>query len=132
MATDKYEIGSRPEEERLFTTREVADLCGYKPASMIQIYKKLNIVPGTKVIKGTKTLVFTWQQTQILIRYSKESIAKKLEMKKKAGAVKLAGNITIEELKLLHPLVTDERFFKTEFFPEVVPDCFAEIDAWAV
>lgn len=34
--------------------------------------------------------------------------------------------LTLEEMKKLHPLVRDEKFFKTSYFPEVMPDCFKE------
>ena len=32
----------------------------------------------------------------------------------------------LEEMKRLHPLVTDERFFRTSYFPDITPNCFKE------
>jgi hypothetical protein len=34
--------------------------------------------------------------------------------------------LTLEEMKALHPLVKDERYFKTSYFPDTVPECFKE------
>lgn len=131
MAKNKtvYDIGSRPKEERLFTAQEAAEMCGYTRAYICCVYKKLNIKPEKKLVKKAKMLMFTYQQLQQIIQYSKESFEKKKEINKK---IALTGNLTIEEQKLLHPLVTDERFLKLDFFPNVIPNCFNEIDDWVV
>lgn len=36
--------------------------------------------------------------------------------------------MTIAQLKILHPLVTDERCFNINWWPKVTPKCFEDID----
>ena len=40
-------------------------------------------------------------------------------MKKIHTEVKQEEKLTLEQMKVMHPLVTDERFFKLSYFPEV-------------
>ena len=35
--------------------------------------------------------------------------------------------MTLQQLKILHPLVTDERCFNINYWPEVEPKCFEDL-----
>ena len=37
--------------------------------------------------------------------------------------------LTLDEMKKLHPLVTEERFLNLNYWPDITPKCFADLDA---
>lgn len=130
MINEKFTFGQKPAEERYFSTLEVSEMIGCSDQSIAAMIKKTGIKP-LKIHTGrTYKNKFTWEQYKILEAWHKGPRGRP---KTQTVEVKKDDNmLNLEDLKALHPLVTDERFLKLSFWPNVIPACFEEIDSWVV
>lgn len=69
-----------------------------------------------------KEYLFTLEQLQKYDLLKKNKFTEFKEIRKEKETQ------DIEELKKLHPLVTDVRLFKTSYFPDVIPNCYKEVE----
>lgn len=46
--------------------------------------------------------------------------------KRERKVIKPKAPENIEEMRINHPLIKDDRFFKLSYFPEIIPACFVE------
>lgn len=102
------------------------------------LYTKTDIAEklSTAYSRVTKTIKMLGLQGQYeggrkdYLLYTKEQVEQiRQALRSEPVEVKapvVAAVRSIEELKELHPLVTDERFLKDGFFPNVIPNCFEE------
>lgn len=58
--------------------------------------------------------------------FSDEQVRKIVKLYDKDKKPAAENKMTVEELKAGHPLVTDERCFRLEWFPDIVPVCFLD------
>lgn len=120
-----YEI---PETtQRLFTTKEVGAILNQKPNCISAVVYRLGI---HRILKSTpygRTYFFNYQQMREIKEYydrrNKERAAKGLPQLKAEETIQYS----LEELKQIHPLVTDERCFKSSYWPDILPKCFEDI-----
>ena len=103
----------------------VSQLCRIKGKSRMNILNKLRrlgfIDKVQKIKRSDGFSEYAWED-----RYKKDlQIALNISDKEMESVAENAPKtidekgMTLEERKKLHPLVTDERFFKTSFFPDV-------------
>lgn len=117
---ESYKV--EPIEEKMFTITDIQRVCGASPNIIRSIAEKAGV--ESFISKGNRhSIVFDFNSARQIIaiykNYSRvDEIAKRNRSEPK----------TIEELRAEHPLVTDDRFFKLSFFPDVVPNCFKECE----
>ena len=109
--------------ERRYTTKEIAQQSGYCEETVRNLCRHLGF---TSEIESKNSRQPTWSY----IAYKAVMNWKKKQDEKRASfaPVKKEEQLSIEELRKLHPLVKDDRFFKTSFFPDVTPKCFEELE----
>lgn len=110
-------------EKNYYTASQVADMAGCTSSWVSAIANQFQI---ERIVRPNHISKVAY--------YPKESAEKIVEIvnlkksnaynTKKAKAV--AENPTPDEDENLHPLVTDKRFLKLNYFPETVPSCFEE------
>jgi len=121
-----YEI---PENtQRLFTTAEVGAILNQKPNCVSAVVRLCGI---QRILKSTRTgrsYFFNYAQMREIKNYydriEKKRKEKGLPVQKAEDA---AIKYTLEELKQMHPLVTDIRCFKLSWWPETTPKCFEDL-----
>lgn len=112
---EQYSYTQKTKTDRLFKTKEVADICGVTVGMVHYAVEKLGIIYTTNKYGYAQ---FSFNQMRLIREYYKKSDLSNFKPK--------GEPMTLEQLKELHPLVKDERFFKLSYFPEVTPNCFAE------
>lgn len=116
---------------REFTTKEVAQALGYSSSGIINLANRKGV--KYKTIKTTtgKCSIFSYTEYQQLKKYVEErrEIIAKFNKLNLANLPTLPASPSSEDIKLAHPLVIDERFLRLDFFPDVTPKCFENIDS---
>ena len=115
----KYDVTSKPEKERLFTTSEVAKLAGISPASVRGICLRVGIDYQVNPTKNSRAAFYDYYAMQQIVEVAKGH--------KKESKAKAELNIVPTECAMEHPLVTDKRCLTLSYWPDVVPDCFKDI-----
>ena len=114
---EKWVYTQRPENERLFLASDMANALDITLPTFYALQRKLDLdCQYVKDERGRKVLVFNYDA---LARCSEE-----LERREKAE--KETGRAELEAAQAEHPLVTDPRFLKLSYFPDVTPACVSE------
>ena len=119
---EKFNYTQRPENERKFLASDMANALEVTLPTFYALMKKLDLDSSLeKDARGHKVLVFTHDA---LARCREE-----LERRESAeNAKRETGRAELEAAQAEHPLVTDPRFLKLSYFPDVTPACFSEVD----
>ena len=119
---EKFNYTQRPENERKFLASDMANALEVTLPTFYSLMKKLDLDSSLeKDARGHKVLVFTHDA---LARCREE-----LERRESAeNAKRETGRAELEAAQAEHPLVTDPRFLKLSYFPDVTPACFSEVD----
>mgnify|MGYP003315868039 CR=1 FL=1 len=122
---------TKPRNNRTFTTAELADALGVVTSSIIKMIHTKKLSYNIVVSDHGKRMVVPYETYAELKQYYDKKFEKMAEKRKVVINTKPAvkQNITLEEMHKLHPLVTDDRFFKESYFPEIIPDCFEDMEA---
>lgn len=126
---ERFSFGDIPEDtQKLFTTDEVGKILNVKPNNVSSMAFRLGIKKIVKATNKGRTYYFDYKAMREIKAYfdrrNKEREAKGLPRLEAEPTVKY----TLEELKQMHPLVTDERCFKMSFWPETLPKCFEDLE----
>lgn len=119
-------------ENRDYSTSELAKIANVTNSEIRNICRRLKIDWEVRPSNNSRCAYYTYADSLKIIAYTKNAKQVREENQKKLknlilkSYAKSEESKTIEELKKEHPLVTDERFFKTSYFPEVIPECFKE------
>lgn len=107
-----------------YTTKEIAELAGCSTATVNAASKEFGIY---KIIKPTENSRRAY--------YPKESADKIIDIiqcrrdRRYKDAKKAAQTVTEETTpEELHPLVTNKEFLKLNVWPDIVPNCFKDLD----
>ena len=110
---------------RTFTTSELRDATGYSAPSI----SRLALQSGFGTVVPAKTGTDSVWPLEFYMWLKKHKARIDLEhqriAKRKAKLVE-EENKNIAEMKREHPLVTDERCFKLNYWPETVPNCLED------
>ena len=125
MQINDSSFGTKPPAEKVFTTEDIALLSGYSKEGVRGIMSKLGFKPKIRPTKISREGVWDYTAYKALMEWANYQNEKraKLEAMKKTESTK-----TLEQLKAEHPLVSDVRCFKLSWWPDIVPDCFKELD----
>ena len=119
---EKWVYTQRPENERLFLASDMAAALGITAPCFYSLMKKLDLDNIKKPDgRGHNVMYFTHDA---LARCREE-----LERRENADRAKREiGRAELEADAAEHPLVTDPRFLKLSYFPDVTPACFEECE----
>lgn len=110
---ERFNITSRPETERTFTTAEAAEALNCSKATIAQLVRRFALpFVRSKTGKGAARL-FEYATVKKMAEILKSPRVKKTTPDTDADAA-------------AHPLVTNPDFLKLSYFPDVIPACFAE------
>ena len=115
-----------PEVNRTFTTQEIAIACNCTLPTVRGFADKYGYEP-LQVLKCDEGKKAIWDYVfyKAFKDYMQLSIAKRKEMNKKAKET-TPEPTNLEELKKLHPHVTDIRCFNLNFWPDTIPENLKE------
>ena len=118
----KWEYTQKPANERKFLASEMATALEITVPSFYALMKKLNLDYEVKENHyGRKVFVFSHKE---LARCREE-----LERREnKTKEIAQGQQAELEAAQTEHPLVTDPRFLKLSYFPNVMPACFEEAE----
>lgn len=119
---EKFNYTQRPESPRLFLAADMANALEITIPCFYSLMKKLDLDNIKKPDgRGHNVMYFTHDA---LARCREE-----LERRENAEKAKREnGRAELEAAQAEHPLVTDPRFLKLSYFPDVVPACFEECE----
>ena len=106
-------------ESEMFTTTDICKMLNASPCIVRNLAEKAGIETYVSRTRHGIILYDFKGATQIIKLYRKQITLN--DVKKNRVEPK-----TVEELRAEHPLVTDDRFFKTSYFPDTIPICFLE------
>ena len=122
---DQYYYTSSPDAQKLYTTNEIAHLLNITAATVRSIAYYHNIEYKVIPTIQSRQSLFTYDAYRIIKEIHETGRAKNVKAAKEQREREEEERSILEEADL-HPLVTDKRFLKLGYFPETVPDCFAE------
>ena len=109
--------------QKLYTTKEIAQQSGYCEETVRNLCKQLGFTPVEHTTDRSRQAKWSYIAFRSVIEWKKAHEEIKVSKTKKPEQ-----EMNIEELRKLHPLVKDDRFFKTSYFPDVTPKCFEDIE----
>lgn len=126
ISSNNYNITHEIEEQRFFTTEDIAKMLDCTPSVIRNITSYYHIGSEEMVRdKRVKYAVYSYQAFKKIKWYRERRLAKS-----KAKELVLYTERTEEEIAALedHSLVTDKRCLDLNYWPDVVPSCFAETE----
>lgn len=127
MSKEMYSMTQRPDKQKSYSVLEAADLLNTSDMEIRRII-------GYYKIKHE--IVRTKQSRAIMIDYDAFRLVKEIHEQKDKRREEAAKNAELKKQKHeeetdgaeKHPLVKDKRFLSLSYFPNVVPDCFKELE----
>lgn len=117
----------RPEKQKIYSTEEAAELLNTSCDDIRRIVNYYKIEHEIISTKKSRAIILTYDAVRLVKeRYEekqrrREEAARMAELKKQKHEEEIDG---AEK----HPLVKDKRFLSLSYFPDVVPNCFKEVD----
>ncbi len=115
----------RATEENNYTTRQLAELLGISSSCVSNIAIRYNIPKKVLISEKARVAYFSKESLEKFRNILDEMQDKRAKWEQKRTEATAAE---LEEAEALHPLVKDKRFLKLSYFPNVVPDCFKEVE----
>ena len=117
---EKWVYTQRPENERLFLASDMAAALGITAPCFYSLMKSLDLERRIQRDKRGRNVSYF---THDALKRCEEELKRRETEKTKREIVR----VELEAAQAEHPLVTDARFLKLSYFPDVVPVCFAEV-----
>ncbi len=117
--------GDRATEENNYTTKQLAELLGTSSSCVSNIAIRYNIPKKVLIAEKSRVAYFSKESLEKFRNILDEMQDKRAKWEQKRTEATAAE---LEEAEALHPLVKDKRFLKLSYFPNVVPDCFKEVE----
>lgn len=117
---EKWVYTQRPENERLFLASDMAAALGITAPCFYSLMKSLDLERRIQRDKRGRNVSYF---THDALKRCEEEL-KRRETEKTITPKKQETTADAAE----HPLVTDSRFLKLSYFPDVVPACFEECE----
>lgn len=121
MAHDITHYNQRPDVQKIYTTRELADLLNTTDAQIRNIANYYHIEYKIVKTNNSRAMIFDYDAARLV----KERYEVRLQKKKQLAITERQDPKEIEELED-HRLVIDKRFLDLSYWPDIVPDCFKE------
>ena len=124
MAHDITHYTQRPDVQKSYTTQELADLLETSTDKIRNIVSYYHIEHEIVQTKNSRAMLLNYDAVRLVKAYHDQRINDRVKIAK--AAEKPEDETTGAED---HPLVTDKRWLKLNEWPDVIPDCFKELDA---
>ena len=128
LNNDKYYWTQRPDIQKVYTTKEVAELLGITEASVRGIVKNYDLDFSVVPTKSSRAACYSYDTVRQIKEYHEATVKRFEKIRLDKMKAMQDQSMSTEDMKRLHPLVTDERYFKLSYFPDVVPECFKECE----
>lgn len=111
-------------EKNYYTASQVAEMAGCSTSWVSAIACKNNIDRIVRPNHITKVAYYSKESAEKIIELvsSRKARIEKAEEKKEEASAPKEVVVAAE----LHPLITDMRFLKQSYFPDVIPECFKD------
>lgn len=124
----QFSLTQRPKKLKIYTTEEAAELLNTSCDDVRRIINYYKIDHQLISTKKSRVIIMTYDALKLVAEYCKQRIQRREEMARKAEIRKqLAEEVLTSEAEL-HPLVKDKRFLNLNYWPDVIPDCFKEVE----
>lgn len=123
----EYGIYEKPDIQKVYTVQETADLLEASCDEVRKIISYRNIAHKVVATKQSRAILLDYDAVRLVKEYHDEKVRKRKEAARHAENEKQKHEeetVGAED----HPLVTDKRFLKLSYFPDIVPDCFKELE----
>jgi len=107
-----------PEQERTFSTQEITELLNISHAFVMSVSRRLGLEIKKK---NDETHACVWSYLDF------KRIEKAVKQNKKINAMRRPKNVLYSNAQE-HPLVTDKRCLNLYYWPDVIPDCFKDME----
>ena len=118
--------GDRATEANNYNTKQLAELLGISSSCVNNIAIRYNIPKKVLIAQNARVAYFSKDSLEKFRNILDEMQNKRAKWEQKKAETTAAE---LEEAEALHPLVTDKRWLKLNEWPDIVPDCFKELDA---
>jgi hypothetical protein len=125
----QFSLTQRPEKQKIYTTEEAAELLNTSCDDIRRIINYYKIDHQIISTKKSRAIIMTYDALKLVAEYCKQRIQRREEMARKAEIRKQLAEEDLTSEAELHPLVTDKRCLNFNWWPDVVPNCFKELDA---
>lgn len=114
--------------ENLYSTNQIAEILKVHKTQVQNAVNVLEIIAkGKRVESRTKCSVFSEAQFDVIRKYVEWGCKRNMSKAQFASLQAEIEKIQCGE-ETEHPLVTDKRCLKMNYWPNVVPKCFEDID----
>jgi len=127
MGHDITHYTQRPEVQKFYTVQETADLLDTSCDEVRRIIGYYKIKHEVVVTKQSRAIMLDYDNFRLVKSISEEKQKRREEAAKEAELKKQKHEEETDGAEN-HPLVTDKRFLKLSYFPDVIPDCFKECE----
>lgn len=117
----------RPEVQKIYTTQEIADYLETSASIIRNIAHYYNIEKKVCPTKNSRAAYYTYDSVR-LIKEHYEAKRNKERQDAISRMKVVKPELTLDEMKKLHPLVTEERFLNLNYWPDITPKCFVDLD----
>ena len=109
----RNEIEKEEEEiEKLYSPKDIAQMAGVTKAYVCNLARQAGIKPVEKTILSFRKVYYDEKQLEIILDFiSRRQNTKETDFDNNNN-----------------PLVTDKRFYNLSYFPDIVPECFKELE----
>ena len=123
-----FGIYEKPDAQKVYTVQETADLL---EASCDEVRKYIvyrNIPHKVIRTKESRAIILDYDAVRLIKEYHEAKLKKREETKKNELLKKQSEETADTEKAEDHPLVTDKRCLKLNWWPDIIPDCFKECE----
>ena len=125
----QFSLTQRPEKQKIYSTEEAAELLNTSCDDIRRIINYYKIDHQIISTKKSRAIIMTYDALKLVAEICKQRIQRREEMARKAENRKQLAEEDLTSEAELHPLVTDKRCLNLNWWPDVVPNCFKELDA---
>ena len=124
-----FTLTQRPEKQKVYTIQETADLLDTSCDEIRRIVNYYKVKHEIVTTKQSRAIVIDYDSFRLVKEIHEEKEKKKEQAKKQKRLHNLRRRKAKEDERAEdHPLVTDKRCLKLSYWPDVITDCFKEVD----
>lgn len=117
----------RPDVQKFYSVQETADLLDTSCDEVRRIVLYYKVKHETVRTRQSKAIMLDYDAYRLVKDIHEEKEQKRKEAAKNAELKKQKHEEETDGAEK-HPLVKDKRFLSLSFFPDVIPDCFKEVE----
>lgn len=112
--------------KRRFCTSELAEILNIPVYRVRDAYNNCHINGSIEKTANGRKCFFSYTDAKIMIEWLKKRQI--INARKKTNPINHRTPTNVEAIKAMHPLVTDDRCFVLEWWPDTIPVCFKDME----